>query len=43
MLLSGKYRIQEVADQVGFKDPKYFNKVFKSVCGISPTEYKKVI
>lgn len=43
MILSGKYRIQEVADQVGFKDPKYFNKVFKSVCGISPSEYKKVI
>lgn len=43
MLLSGKYQIQEVADHVGFKDPKYFNKVFKSVCGISPSEYKKVI
>jgi two-component system response regulator YesN len=43
MLLSGKYRIQDVADYVGFKDPKYFNKVFKSVCGISPSEYKKVI
>jgi two-component system response regulator YesN len=43
MILSGKYRIQDVADHVGFKDPKYFNKVFKSVCGISPSEYKKVI
>jgi two-component system response regulator YesN len=43
MILSGKYQMQEVADQVGFKDPKYFNKVFKSVCGISPSEYKKVI
>ncbi len=42
MILSGKYRIQEVADHVGFKDPKYFNKVFKTVCGISPSEYKKV-
>ncbi len=43
MILSGKYRMQEVAEQVGFRDPKYFNKVFKSVCGISPSEYKKVI
>ncbi|MGN6712407.1 helix-turn-helix domain-containing protein, partial [Anaerocolumna jejuensis] len=43
MILSGKYRIQDIADQVGFKDPKYFNKVFKTVCGISPSEYKKVI
>jgi len=43
MILSGKYQIQEVAEQVGFKDPKYFSKVFKSVCGISPSEYRKVI
>lgn len=43
MLLSGKYRIQEIAEHVGFKDPKYFNKVFKSVCGVSPSEYKKVM
>jgi len=43
MILSGKYQIQEVAEQVGFKDPKYFSKVFKSVCGISPSEYKKVV
>ncbi len=42
MILSGKYQIQEVADQVGFKDPKYFNKVFKDVCGISPSEYRRV-
>ena len=43
MILSGKYRIRDVADHVGFKDPKYFNKVFKTVCGITPSEYKKVI
>lgn len=43
MILSGKYQIQEVADHVGFKDPKYFNKVFKTVCGISPSEYKKIV
>lgn len=42
MILSGKHQIQEVAEHVGFNDPKYFNKVFKSVCGISPSEYKKV-
>lgn len=43
MILSGKYQIKEVADHVGFNDAKYFNKVFKSVCGVSPSEYKKVI
>lgn len=43
MILSGKYRIQDIAEHVGIRDPKYFNKVFKSVCGVSPSEYKKVI
>ena len=43
MILSGKYRIHEIAEHVGIKDPKYFNKVFKSVCGVTPSEYKKVI
>lgn len=43
MILSGKYQIKEVADHVGYNDAKYFNKVFKSVCGVSPSEYKKVI
>lgn len=43
MILTGKYRIQEIAEHVGFNDPKYFNKVFKSVCGVTPSEFKKVI
>lgn len=42
MLLSDDYLVQEVAEKVGFKDPKYFNKVFKSVCGVTPSEYRKV-
>jgi len=41
MLVANKYKIREIAEKVGFKDPKYFNKVFKSVCGISPSEYKR--
>lgn len=43
MLLTGKYQVKEVANHVGFNDTKYFNKVFKSVCGVSPSEFKKVI
>lgn len=31
--------ISEVAEKVGFSDPKYFSKVFKSRYGISPKEY----
>jgi len=41
MLAANKYKIGEIAEKVGFKDPKYFNKVFKAVCGISPSEYKR--
>jgi two-component system response regulator YesN len=43
LLLQENFRIQDIAEHVGFKDPKYFNKVFKSVCGVTPSEYKKVI
>lgn len=41
MLISGSYRIAEVAETVGFSDQKYFQKVFKKVCGVTPSEYKK--
>lgn len=33
--------IYEVAEQTGFHDYKYFTKVFKKLCGCSPTEYIK--
>lgn len=41
MLLSDNSKIYEIARAVGFRDTKYFNKVFRSVTGISPSEYKK--
>lgn len=31
----------EVAYKVGFKDEKYFSKVFKKITGMSPSEYRK--
>lgn len=31
----------EVAYKVGFRDEKYFSKVFKKITGLSPSEYKK--
>lgn len=36
---AGGKNISEVAYEVGFSDPAYFSKVFKSVFGITPTEY----
>lgn len=41
LLISGNYKIYEVAESVGFTDQKYFQKVFKKVCGVTPSEYKK--
>lgn len=41
MLLSGKYKIYEVSEAVGFHDQKYFVKVFKKLCGVTPSEYKR--
>lgn len=41
MLLTGDYKVYEVAEAVGFHDQKYFVKVFKKLCGITPSEYRK--
>lgn len=43
MLTEEKYRIYEVAEAVGFRDTKYFNKVFRSVTGVSPSDYRKTV
>ena len=42
LLATGNYKIHEVAEMVGFRDTKYFNKVFRSIMGVSPSDYRKV-
>lgn len=42
LLAAGNHKIYEVAEMVGYKDTKYFNKVFRSVMGVSPSDYRKV-
>jgi Response regulator containing CheY-like receiver domain and AraC-type DNA-binding domain len=32
-----------IALEVGYRDPNYFSKVFKKMCSISPTEYRKAL
>jgi two-component system response regulator YesN len=39
LLLSGKHRMFEVAQIVGFDDAFYFSKVFKKITGLSPREF----
>ncbi len=39
MLRTGRYRISEVAYEIGFSDPKYFAKCFQKEFGMSPSAY----
>jgi AraC-like DNA-binding protein/DNA-binding response OmpR family regulator len=32
--------VKSIADQVGFKDPKYFSRVFRKLTGLSPSEFR---
>lgn len=41
LLLNSSQNISEVAYEIGFNDPKYFSKCFKSKVGISPREYQE--
>lgn len=41
LLLSGDQKVYEVAEAVGFNDQKYFVKVFKKLCGVTPSEFRK--
>ena len=40
LLLDTDYKIYEIAEMVGFTNPKHFTKVFRSLEGISPKEYR---
>ena len=40
-LLDKDHSVAETASIVGFSDPNYFSSVFKNICGITPTEYKR--
>lgn len=42
LLAESDRSISEIAQQVGYHDPKHFSKVFKKVCQIKPNEYRKL-
>ncbi|SFF36927.1 two-component system, response regulator YesN [Paenibacillus catalpae] len=35
--------LKEITYMVGYHDPNYFSKVFKKMCEVSPTEYRKTL
>ena len=41
MLLQTDYKIQYIADMVGYASSQHFNRTFKKYIGMQPAEYKK--
>lgn len=42
LLSNSDFSIAEIAQKVGYRDPKHFSKVFKKACHIKPNEYRKL-
>ena len=43
-LLAGtNLKLYEVAEKVGYSDPKYFSRIFKEITGQLPTEYRRSV
>lgn len=42
LLLGTQLKLYQIADKIGFSDPKYFSKVFKETTGYSPADYRKM-
>lgn len=43
LMASPEKSLKEITFEVGYHDPNYFSKVFKKMCDISPTEYRKAL
>lgn len=41
LLQEPQYNVLEVADMTGFKNTRYFSKIFKKNVGLTPSEYRK--
>jgi two-component system, response regulator YesN len=43
LLADSEKSLKEITFEIGYHDPNYFSKVFKKMCNISPTEYRKTL
>ena len=41
LLVGTNLKLYEVAEKVGYSDPKYFSRVFKEITGQLPVEYRR--
>ena len=41
LLLNPNYRVSEIAFEIGFQSLTHFNRIFKTIAGQSPTEYRQ--
>ncbi|ACT00119.1 response regulator transcription factor [Paenibacillus sp. JDR-2] len=43
LLAGGRFKIYEIAEQCGYRDTKYFTRIFKRQVGLSPEAYKHTL
>ncbi len=43
LIRSGKHNMSQISDMLGFDNPQYFSKCFKTHTNMTPTEYKRSI
>lgn len=41
LMTDQKWKIYEVGEMVGYKNPRYFARIFERIVGMSPSEYRK--
>lgn len=41
LLAEGEYKVYEVANLVGYSDPRYFSEIFRKHTGVNPAQYLK--
>lgn len=41
MLMSPEVKVQDIADRLGYENPRYFSRAFKQLVGMTPKEYRE--
>lgn len=42
LLMESGHKVYEISKMVGYQDPKYFSRLFKKECGLTPEEYRRI-